>query len=105
MLGESCCDALSTVSGKWEIYLKRCSSFSLIFPTEIFCFPFFRIEQADDNGLFWDAVAGRVYSVDWTDDLGEPFVEVASGLTVGSYTVGPPANGAANYYRIRVNLE
>jgi hypothetical protein len=66
---------------------------------------FFRIEQVDENGLSWIAVAGRTYSVDWTDDLREPFVEIASGLTVGSYAAGLQPSTSANYYRIRVELK
>ena len=66
---------------------------------------FFRIEQVDASGLSWTAVAGRTYSIDWTDDLGQPFVQIASGLTVGSYAVSPQPGASANYYCIRVELE
>jgi hypothetical protein len=66
---------------------------------------FFRIEQISDTTLAWTAVPGRTYSVDWTDDLMQPFVEIASGLTGGSYTVNPQPNAAFNYYAIRVELE
>jgi hypothetical protein len=63
---------------------------------------FFRIEQVNPTGLFWTAVPGRIYSVERTSDLGQPFSQIASGLTVGSYLFNSPTNGAANYYRIRV---
>jgi hypothetical protein len=66
---------------------------------------YFRVEQVDAVGLHWTAVAGRTYSVDWTDDLKQPFVQVASGLTVGSYPVNPQPNTSVNYYRIRVQLK
>jgi hypothetical protein len=66
---------------------------------------FLRIEQVDGSGIYWSAVPGRNYSVDWTDDLQRPFVEIISGLTVGGYTFNTQPNTAANYYRIRVELE
>jgi hypothetical protein len=66
---------------------------------------FFRIEHVDASGLSWTAVPGRVYSVDWTDDLRQPFVEIATGLTVGTYPVHPQHRAFADYYRIRVRLE
>jgi hypothetical protein len=66
---------------------------------------YFRIEQVNPTGLVWTAVPGRIYSVERTGDLRQPFSQIASGLTVGSYTFNAPTNGAANYYRIRVVRE
>jgi hypothetical protein len=63
---------------------------------------FFRIEQVSATGLFWTAVPGRIYSVERTGDLRAPFTQIASGITVGSYTFNAPTNGSANYYRIHV---
>jgi hypothetical protein len=66
---------------------------------------FFRIEQVTATGLFWTAVPGRTYAVERTSDLRQPFSQVASGLTVGSYLFNAPINGPENYYRIRVTRE
>jgi hypothetical protein len=66
---------------------------------------FFRIEQVTATGLFWTAVPGRKYAVERTSDLRQPFSQVASGLTVGSYLFNAPTNGPENYYRIRVTRE
>jgi hypothetical protein len=66
---------------------------------------FLRIEQINSAGLFWTAVPGRVYAVEWTDDLRQPFVEIASGLAVGSYPLNPPPSATTNFYRLRVELE
>jgi hypothetical protein len=63
---------------------------------------FFRIEQVNPTGLSWMAVPGRSYSVERTGDLRQPFSQIATGLTVGSYSFNAPTNGSANYYRIRV---
>jgi len=65
----------------------------------------FRIEQVTTTGLSWTAVPGRIYSVERTGDLREPFTQIASGLTVGSYPFNAPTNGAAYYYRIGVIRE
>jgi len=65
----------------------------------------FRIEQVNSTGLSWTAIPGRFYAVERTSDLSMPFTPIASGLTVGSYSFGAPANGAENYYRIRVIRE
>ncbi len=62
----------------------------------------FRIERVSSTGLSWTAVPGRSYSVERTGDLRQPFYQIASGLTVGSYTFDAPTNSAPNYYRIRV---
>jgi hypothetical protein len=66
---------------------------------------FFRVEQVTATGLFWMAVPGRKYAVERTSDLRQPFSQVASGLTVGSYLFNAPTNGPENYYRIRVTRE
>jgi hypothetical protein len=66
---------------------------------------FFRIGQVNSTGLFWTPVPGRIYSVEGTSDLRQPFSQIASGLTVGSYSFNAPTNGVANYYRIRVTQE
>jgi hypothetical protein len=66
---------------------------------------FFRIEQVSATGLSWAAVPGRNYSVEQTGDLLQPFSQIATGLTVGSYSFNAPTNGAANFYRIRVIRE
>jgi|GEM_PF-2323220 len=66
---------------------------------------FFRIEQVNVTGLSWTAVPGRIYSVERTGDLRQPFNQIASGLTVGSYEFNAETNGSAYYYRIRVARE
>jgi hypothetical protein len=66
---------------------------------------FFRIEQITPIGLSWTAVPGRTYSVDWTEDLQQPFTQIVSGLTVGSYPIHPSPSPSGNYYRLRVELE
>jgi hypothetical protein len=66
---------------------------------------FFRISQVSAVDLLWTAVPGRTYSVERTGDLRQPFSQVASGLTEGSYTYDAPTNAPANYYRIRVEME
>ena len=63
---------------------------------------FFRIEQVSATGLSWTAVAGRIYSVERTGDLLQPFSQIATGLTVGSFSFNALTNVAPNYYRIRV---
>ena len=47
---------------------------------------------------------GRTYSVYWADDLQQPFVQIASGLTTGSYADNLHTNGPS-YYRIKVEME
>jgi len=66
---------------------------------------FFRIEQVSATGLAWTAVPGRTYSVERTGDLRQPFSQIATGLTVGSYQFNAPTNGTAYCYRIRVTRE
>jgi len=66
---------------------------------------FFVIEDMNAPTIYWTAVPGRSYSVYWTDDLQQPFVRIASGLTTGSYTDNQPATDSPNYYRIKVELE
>jgi len=66
---------------------------------------FFRIEQVNAAGLFWTAVPGRIYAVERTSDLRQPFSPIATGLTVGSYLFNAPTNGTAYCYRIRVTRE
>ncbi len=66
---------------------------------------FFRIEQVSPTGLFWIAVAGRIYSVERTGDLLQPFSQIATGLTVGSCSFNALTNVAPNYYRLRVVRE
>jgi hypothetical protein len=66
---------------------------------------FFRIEQANPAGFSWTAVPGRKYSVERTSNLQQPFSQIATGLTVGSYLINSVTNVAPNYYRISVKLE
>ena len=72
---------------------------------------FFRIEQitmAVPGGgckLSWIAMPGRVYSVYWTDDLRNPFVPIATGLTGGVYTDTVHATNSVGFYLIMVELD
>jgi hypothetical protein len=66
---------------------------------------FFRIEQVNPTGLFWTAVPGRIYAVERTGDLRDPFSQIATGLTVGSFSFNAVTNVTPNYYRIRVSRE
>ena len=65
----------------------------------------FIIEDMMVPTLYWTAVQGRTYSVYWTDDLSQPFMRIAFGLTTGSYTDNFNSVGNANYYRIQVEME
>ncbi|MCU0857380.1 MAG: hypothetical protein MUC65_03130, partial [Pontiellaceae bacterium] len=67
---------------------------------------YFTIDRINAPGIEWTALTGRVYSVDWTSNLlSAPFVEIASGLTQGTFSGGAETNGIKGYYRIRVQLE
>lgn len=65
----------------------------------------FIIEDMNVPTLYWTAVPDRTYSVYWTDNLLQPFVRIAFGLTTGSYTDNSHSGGTANYYRIHVEME
>ena len=65
----------------------------------------FVIEDMIVPTLYWTAVPDRSYSVYWTDDLSQPFLRIAFGLTTGSYTDTLNTVGNANYYRIQVEME
>jgi hypothetical protein len=55
--------------------------------------------------ITWTAVPGRRYSVDWTSDLGMPFVTIAENLTSGSHVDTLHSSGISGFYRIRVELD
>jgi len=65
----------------------------------------FIIEDMNAPTLYWTAAPGRTYSVYWTDNLRQPFIRLASGLTTGSYTDTLHSGDKANYYRIKVEME
>ena len=65
----------------------------------------FIIEDMMVPTLYWTAVPGRTYSVYWTDNLRLPFVNIAFGLTTGSYTDNWHAGENANFYLIHVEME
>ncbi|MDF7798572.1 lamin tail domain-containing protein [Pontiellaceae bacterium B1224] len=66
----------------------------------------FIIEELQVPTLGWTAKVGRTYSVYWTDDLNQPFVRVASGLTSGTYTDSTAADrDGPNYYYINVEIK
>jgi hypothetical protein len=56
----------------------------------------------------WDPVAGRVYSVGWSDDLiFTPFTNISGDLSypAGSYTDAIPRIGPKSFYQVDVRLE
>jgi hypothetical protein len=57
--------------------------------------------------LTWNAVAGRIYSVSWTDDLTSGFSVIADNMSYpqNSYTDTVERAAFGNYYRIHVRLE
>lgn len=64
---------------------------------------YFRIDGFNDGELSWSAVSGRTYSVYWTEQLNEPYVQVSSGLTSSEFPVNTaPTSG---YYKITVEME
>ena len=65
----------------------------------------FVIEAIHAPTLYWTPVPERTYSIYWTDNLNQPFIRIASGLTSGSYTDSLHSGNNANYYRIQVELE
>jgi hypothetical protein len=66
---------------------------------------YFRVEAVDTGGISWTPVSGRVYSVEWSGDLEQSFVEITNGLSGGSYTDPRNPTSAVNCYRIQVELE
>ncbi|MBN2163790.1 MAG: lamin tail domain-containing protein [Pontiellaceae bacterium] len=66
---------------------------------------YFRIEGIDTPSIHWTAVAGRTYSVYWTDDLQQPFMQVASGITEGSFAGAQNPTNGAGYYFIAVESD
>ncbi len=65
----------------------------------------FIVEDLSGSTLYWTAKPGRIYSIYWTDDLDQPFIPIATGLTTGSYTDNLHAGDSANFYRIQVELD
>lgn len=61
---------------------------------------------AEGAVLDWNSVIGRVYSVEWTDDLFDGFTNIQDNLAypVNSYTDEVERVGNKNYYRIKVRL-
>ncbi len=57
--------------------------------------------NSTDMVFDWNAVTGRVYTIQWTDDLGTPFTPIASGITYpqNSYTSNVSTSG---YYKVEV---
>ncbi|WP_246046722.1 lamin tail domain-containing protein [Pontiella desulfatans] len=66
---------------------------------------YFRIDGFDGADLSWSMVSGRIYSVDWTGHLGEPFVPVADRLEEGHYSTARDDTHSAGYYRINVRIK
>ena len=66
---------------------------------------YFIIEDMAPPSIYWTAVTGRTYSVYWTDDLSQPFIRIAFGLSTGSYTDNEHSPDSPNYYKIKVELE
>jgi hypothetical protein len=65
----------------------------------------FIIEDMLASTLYWTSTPGRTYSVYWSDNLRQPFICIAFGLTTGSYTDRLRSDGNAHYYRIQVEME
>ncbi|MBN2163791.1 MAG: lamin tail domain-containing protein [Pontiellaceae bacterium] len=66
---------------------------------------FFRIERIEVPEIEWTAVTGRTYSVYWTDDLQQPFVQIATVITCGSFSEGQNTTTGTGYYFIAVEHE
>ena len=54
--------------------------------------------------ISWDSVAGRVYGVDWSDQLNNTFTNISGDLPYpsGSYTDAVERAGSQQFYRIEV---
>ncbi len=57
--------------------------------------------------LYWDAVTGRTYSVQWTPVIGDPFQPMATNLyyPCNSYTDTVHGANDAGFYKVGVELE
>jgi hypothetical protein len=66
---------------------------------------FFAVESMEVPAIYWTSVTGRTYSVYWTDDLSQPFLRLASGLSGGSYSDSLHPTNDCNYYFIEVEME
>jgi hypothetical protein len=66
---------------------------------------FFRVELRGGNALSWTPAPGRSYAVFWTDDLRNPFVPLAVGLTGGGFTDTVHATRPAGFYQVRVAMD
>ncbi|MDF7800428.1 lamin tail domain-containing protein [Pontiellaceae bacterium B1224] len=66
---------------------------------------YFAIDCIDAPSIQWVAAPGRSYSVYWTDDLAQPFIRIASGLSAGLYTDPLHSTNGCNYYYITAEME
>ena len=64
---------------------------------------FFAVEGMAGTSFQWTPAPGRIYSVYWSDDPGQPFVRIASGLTSGEFT--DIARPGSSFYCIKVELD
>jgi len=66
----------------------------------------FKLRQTDRNVLSWDAVEGRVYTIEWTPSLTESFQPLATGIVwpQNSWTDTVHTVETKGYYRIAVRF-
>jgi hypothetical protein len=66
----------------------------------------FELRQTDSYVLRWDAVAGRIYTIEWSPSLTAPFQPLESSLVwpQNSWTDTVRAVETRGFYRIRVRL-
>jgi len=72
---------------------------------------YFRIESTSSSVagfvLQWTSVSGRVYGVNWTDDLANPLVPMTNGIPfpTGSYTDTVHSASGEGFYDLDVEIE
>jgi hypothetical protein len=66
----------------------------------------FELRQTDRNVLSWTAAAGRVYAIEWTPSLSEPFRLLEDGIAAprNSWTDTVHSVETKGFYRVRVGL-
>jgi len=69
--------------------------------------PRFRTDAWSRMVIYWDSIAGRIYSIYWTPSLAEPFQLLESGIFYpqNSYTDQVQRVEQSGFYKVGVELE